>query len=87
MGKELDFLLQRFPRYRGLALVLYGRNEDFRAICDDYWQCSKNLEKLEAENVQDSRLLREYNLMKLELETEALHLLDSFSKTIPIHLP
>jgi hypothetical protein len=81
MVKELDFMIQRFPQYRDPAERLYSCSDDFKAICEDYWLCSSNLENLKAGQICDNRLLTQYSLLRLDLESEALRLLDSFKKS------
>jgi hypothetical protein len=78
MVKELDFMIQRFPHYRDPAERLYACSDDFKSICEDYWECSSNLENLKAGQISDNRLLTQYSLLRLDLESEALRLLTSF---------
>lgn len=80
VGKELDHMMQRFPTYRGLIQSLYAGNDDFKAVCDDYWQCSSNIEKIRSEQAYDNRLLSRYHLLQLELESEALKILTTFKQ-------
>ena len=85
MGKELDHMLKRFPQYRGLVMQLFASHEDFKSICEDYWACTTNIDNLKADHIYDQRMLSQYNLLKLELETEALRLLTAFSNQQEIH--
>ncbi|MCU0396144.1 MAG: hypothetical protein MUF29_09545 [Chitinophagaceae bacterium] len=92
MDKEMDFMIRRFPRYRGLVIQLFDTSEDFKAVCEDYWQCSLVIRKMKEENEQvkngqenpyDQRIISQYNLLRLELESEALRMINGLKFNMP----
>jgi hypothetical protein len=75
MNKELDYMLERYPEYRGRIIELFGSDEDFKSLCDDIWQCKNNLVKFRENRVSDTRNENEYRLLLLDLEQEVLNFL------------
>ena len=76
-------MLDRFPQHRGIIIELYGANDDFKAVCEDYWLCIHNVASLKEEEIADKRMLNQYSLLRLELESEAIRLISCFKKTLP----
>ena len=72
MNKELNNMLERFPDQRKRIIELYNKNEDFRALCEDYWQSKKALLNSRGNQIEDALLENEYSGLCLELEKEAL---------------
>ena len=80
MYKELDYMLETYPGYRGRITELFNSNEDFKSLCDDVWQCKNNLLQLGKNRVNDTRNENGYRLLWLELEKEVLNFLTGHSK-------
>lgn len=76
MEKELDYMIERFPSYRARLVELFGTNDDFRSLCDDYWQCHYNLFKLSGNLVKEARMENNYKMLSLNLEQEVLNFLN-----------
>lgn len=72
MTKELDHMISRFPIYRSSVMELYSKSDDFKSLCEDYWNCTNNLGKLLAKADTPARLSNQYRLLSLELEQEVL---------------
>lgn len=75
MTKELDHMIQKFPGYRGRLIELFRTNEDFRSLCDDYWQCDSKLIHLRQNTIKDTRAENSYALLFLDLEQEVMRFL------------
>ena len=76
MQKELDYMIGRFPRYRARVIELFNCNDDFKSLCDDYWQCHNNLYRLNEQANREPRLENGYKMLSLTLEQEVLHFLN-----------
>lgn len=72
MTKELDNMMQRFPDQRGRIIELFNNNEDFRTVCEDYWESRQALLNSMTHKIEDAILENEYSVLCLELEKEAL---------------
>lgn len=75
MTRELDHIIEKFPCHRARFIELFSTNEDFRSLCDDYWQCNSNLVRLQQNMVKDIRTENSYKMLCLDLEQEVLHFL------------
>ncbi len=75
MQKELQNLLDHFPEFRGRILELFSRNEDFKSLCFDYWQCRSAMLKIREHVEYDLQQETEYINLCKELENEALKFL------------
>lgn len=76
MQKELDYIINRFPEYRGRLTDLFNSNDDFKSLCDDYWQCNQIASRFSGNAIEYARLENSYKMLKLDLEQEVLHFLD-----------
>jgi len=72
MNKELDNIMERFPDQRRRIIDLFNNNEDFRTLCEDYWQSKQALLNSMSNKIEDTLLENEYSVLCLELEKEAL---------------
>lgn len=79
MHKELIHTLDRFPQYRLKIQDLYLVNEDFRSLCEDYFLCREQLQKIRNKNLTDKLTEIECQKLCLELETELINFLGSRS--------
>jgi hypothetical protein len=80
MTKDLHNMLERFPDQRKKIIDLYSKNEDFRTLCEDYWQSKKALVKSRDKKISDALLENEYSGLCLELEMEALRFIRLVSR-------
>ncbi len=76
MHKELNNILEQFPEHRAKILALFSSSEDFKSLCDDYWQCKNSLQKFRENKLEDSRVEEEYVRLCIELEDDALRYLE-----------
>lgn len=75
MRKELIHTIDRFPEYRVKIQDLYLVNEDFRSLCEDYFDCGEQLKKFKHQTLSDKLTEIECRHLFLELETELLNFL------------
>jgi len=75
MQKELNNMLERFPEHKGKIFELFSSNEDFKSLCEDYWQCKNALYKYRNNVQEDARNENEYAGLSLDLEQEILRFL------------
>jgi hypothetical protein len=78
MSSCLDLVNQQFPHLRDRVALLFGREPLFRELCEDYEACSVALTQQEA----SAGLQREYELLKLRLETELLRFVREDQRTL-----
>lgn len=71
MQKELDIILEHFPGFRGRIIELYQSNEDFKLLCEDYWQCRMALQKFREHLQEDTNTEKEYMRLCMDLEKDA----------------
>jgi hypothetical protein len=76
MEKELDYMIERFPQYRARLMELFENNDDFRSLCDDYWQCNYNIFKLNGNVIKETRIENNYRMLSLNLEQEVMNFLN-----------
>ena len=76
MHKELYNMLERFPEYRGNIIELFNSNEDFKSLCDDYWQCKNALLKFREHVLEDAQVENEYRQLCMDLEQDAFRFFD-----------
>lgn len=72
MQKELDNLIAQFPGKRRRIIDLFNTSEDFRTLCEDYWQSKQVLMKSRGTMMESSLLENEYTVLCIELEKEVL---------------
>jgi len=72
MSSCLQLVSEQFPHLRDRVACLFGRDQLFRELCEDYESCSVALERPAA----SEGLRREYQVLRLRLETEMLRFLN-----------
>jgi hypothetical protein len=72
MSTCLQLVSEQFPHLRDRVACLFQRDQLFRELCEDYETCSVAL------SLQDRSqgLQREYQVLRLRLETELLRFLN-----------
>ena len=75
MNKEVSFLLSRFPTYRTRILEEYDKNEDFKALCDDFYSSAQMLQERQRQLMIDTQRELEYRRLFLDLEQEMVEFL------------
>ena len=71
MSASLDIVNEQFPLLRDRVARLFDRDPLFRELCEDYQACSDALKRQKG----SEDLQREYELLRLRLETELLRFL------------
>lgn len=79
MRKELIHTLDRFPEYRTKIQGLYQLNEDFRSLCEDYFLCREQLQKIKTQNLSGKLTQIECQQLCLDLEKELINYIGSCS--------
>jgi len=72
MKAELFFITERFPELKSLILSQYEHDEEFQALCLDYFLCLRSLEKWELNMKQFKERQEEYEDLKRMLEKKML---------------
>jgi len=72
MKAELFFITERFPELKSLILSQYERDEEFQALCLDYFLCLRSLEKWELDMKRFKERQEEYEDLKRMLEEKML---------------
>ncbi|MEJ2470903.1 MAG: hypothetical protein P8Y96_07270 [Desulfuromonadales bacterium] len=74
----LFLIMQRFPQHRTLLRGIYQKNNAFKALCEDYLECSKALDYWrESERNDAPARCREYSHLLQDLEVEVNRSLDA----------
>ena len=77
MKAELLCLIERFSSYKAIILSLFDKDENFQALCHEYFLCVQQLNQWKMSFEKKEKLVREYNELKIALEKK---LLRSFEK-------
>ena len=77
MSSCLQLVTEQFPHLRDRVACLFDRDLLFRELCEDYESCSVAL----ARQKDSEGLQREYELLRLRLETELLRFLHEDAET------
>jgi hypothetical protein len=77
MTSCLQLVSEHFPHLRDRVACLFERDLLFRELCEDYESCSVAL----ARQTGSEGLRREYELLRLRLETELLRFLHEDAQT------
>jgi len=72
MSSCLQLVSEQFPHLRDRVACLFGRDHLFQELCEDYETCSVALER----QTTSEGLRREYQVLRLRLETELLQFLN-----------
>jgi hypothetical protein len=70
MDEEVIYLLNRFPKHKKLLMDSYTNNEEFRGICQAYYNSAITLEKYERNMLKGLKSRKEYERIYLDLESE-----------------
>ncbi len=70
MTSTVDLVSRTFPSLGERVAALYGRDDVFRELCDDYSICLGAVHRAEASGSPEVRA--EYAALQLRLETELL---------------
>ena len=70
LNKQLHLIKQRFPDQNERIEDLFESNEDFRALCSDYFLCVQHLQKFKKEFGEKKLSIEEYKNVRAELEDE-----------------
>ena len=69
----LSFLnIEPFAEHKDVIERLYLADDEFKALCDDYYTCKVNAEKLKNTVSEDKQRELEYRHLLLDLEKEIL---------------
>ena len=76
--RAVEFVMERFPDYAGLARRLYLRSEHFRFSCEEFAMSLESLRHFEARKDAGERPeIAEYRSLLREIEDELLALLEA----------
>jgi len=73
LNKQLQVIKKKFPEQIERIEDLFGKSEDFRTLCADYFLCIKHLEKFKREYGEKKLTFKEYKVIREELENELFH--------------
>jgi hypothetical protein len=77
MSDEIETLAQRFPQHASTIRRLEARDPSFRAICEDYGEALRALKHWQAAGQAAPGRVAEYRQILMELEAEALAMLET----------
>jgi hypothetical protein len=75
VNEQLQLIKKRFPDQNERIEELFESNEDFRALCADYFLCIKHLHRFKKEFGEKKLSIEEYKNVREELEDELSHFL------------
>ena len=70
LDAQLRAVKQKFPEQGDRIEQLYESDEDFRALCADYVLCIRQLVEIEKEFSEKEHAMKEYKIIRKELEKE-----------------
>lgn len=76
MKTELIIMVEKFPGLKEKIISLYEQNENFQALCSDYFLCLKSLNQWEESIKKDELFIQEYLELKNVLESELLSFIE-----------
>lgn len=71
----LELVSEQFPHVKERAARLFGRDESFRELCEEYEACVGAARRLGASGPDQEAIRREYQALQLRLEGELLRYL------------
>lgn len=71
----LKLVSEQFPHVRERAVLLFGRDEAFRELCEEYEACVGAAQRLDASRPEQGAMQREYVALRLRIEGELLRYL------------
>ena len=81
MDEEVIYLLNRFPKHKKLLMESYTNNEEFRTLCQDYYNSAITLEKSEHKVAKGLKSRQEYERLYSDLENSIASRLKSLKET------
>ena len=81
MDEEVIYLLNRFPKHKKLLLESYTNDEEFRALCQDYYNSAITLEKYERKIMKGLKSRQEYERAYSDLENSIAVRLKTLKET------
>ena len=81
MDEEVIYLLSRFPKHKKLLLDLYTNDEEFRSMCQAYYNSAITLEKFERNIMKGFKSRKEYERVYSDLESAIARSLNFFKET------
>jgi hypothetical protein len=76
MKTELIIMVEKFPGLKEKITSLYEQNENFQALCSDYFLCLRSLHQWEENIKRDASFIKEYQELKSALESELLSFIE-----------
>lgn len=80
MDEEVIYLLSRFPKHKKLLMDSYANNEEFRRMCQAYYNSAISLEKYEVNMMRGFKSRTEYERDYSDLENAISRSLKSFKE-------
>lgn len=77
MHPGLKLVSEQFPNVKEQAALLFGRDEVFRELCEEYEACVGAAQRLDPSRPGEGAMQREYVALRLRLEGELLRYLES----------
>jgi hypothetical protein len=81
MDEEVIYLLNRFPKHKKLLMEWYTNNEEFRKLCQDYYNSAITLEKYERNVIKGLKSRPEYERLHSDLQNSIASRLKSLKET------
>ncbi|HEY3405610.1 MAG TPA: hypothetical protein VGK59_19640 [Ohtaekwangia sp.] len=81
LGKEIRFMISRFPAFKDKILNAYGNSDEFKGLCEDFYSSSRTLEDYKEKVMKDIKNELEYRKLFLDLENEILKYLGANTNT------
>jgi hypothetical protein len=78
MSDAIETLARRFPQHAPTIRRLEACDPSFRAICEDYGEALRALKHWQANDQPAPERVAEYGQILVELEAEALAILEAF---------
>jgi hypothetical protein len=72
MKAELICMVDRFPVLKDKILSLFERDEEFQALCYDYFLCVTSMDRWERSMQNDKMFIQEYGDLKSTLEDDLI---------------
>lgn len=76
MTAELFCILERFPQLKEMIISQFETNEEFQALCLDYFLCIRSLSNREEDMRRYKERYEEYSELKRMLEDKMLQYID-----------
>ena len=70
LNEQLSLIKKKFPEQSERIQALFESNDDFRALCSDYFLCLKDLYRFKKEFGEKKLSIEEYKSVRTDLEDE-----------------